>query len=34
METTLLRFVRTATLAALALMAAGASAIEPIRIGV
>ncbi len=34
METTLLRFVRTATLATLALMAAGASAIEPIRIGV
>lgn len=34
METTLLRFVRTATLAALTLLALPASAIEPIRIGV
>lgn len=34
METTLLRFVRTATLATLALLASPASAIEPIRIGV
>ncbi|MBL8453756.1 MAG: ABC transporter substrate-binding protein [Zoogloea sp.] len=34
METTLLRFLRTATLATLALLASPASAIEPIRIGV
>lgn len=34
METTLLRFVRTATLAALTLLVLPASAIEPIRIGV